>query len=179
MLRIALIPVLSFLISNKFYGAALFFFLFLAWTDWLDGYIAKNYNQSTPIGKVFDPLADKVLIWVTLWTFQYSGLWFLGVLILFAIDMALLVFGAFAFAMYEEGSVGPTAIGANKFGKKKFFSQIVLVVTLFLGVLGAAHAYPDVYLLLLFTVLATPVCFATLSLIVHIQSYRSACIGVE
>ena len=34
----------------------------LAFTDWLDGYIAKNYDQTSIVGKFLDPMADKALV---------------------------------------------------------------------------------------------------------------------
>jgi CDP-diacylglycerol--glycerol-3-phosphate 3-phosphatidyltransferase len=37
-------------------------FIFAAITDKLDGYIARRYNQVTEFGKLFDPLADKLMI---------------------------------------------------------------------------------------------------------------------
>lgn len=51
-------------------------------SDAIDGYIARNFNQSTPLGRVLDPIADKLLLLsgvVTLSVTQWhSGLpiWF-------------------------------------------------------------------------------------------------------
>ncbi len=38
-------------------------FMFLAvMTDWLDGWYARKYNKITKLGKILDPIADKILI---------------------------------------------------------------------------------------------------------------------
>lgn len=62
--RIALIPLFIFL---YFYAETKREYLYAAGivvlsgiTDALDGYIARNYNQITQVGKILDPLADKL-----------------------------------------------------------------------------------------------------------------------
>lgn len=37
-------------------------FLFAALTDWLDGYLARLYHAESILGKLLDPLADKILV---------------------------------------------------------------------------------------------------------------------
>jgi CDP-diacylglycerol--glycerol-3-phosphate 3-phosphatidyltransferase len=44
---------------GRLIGLALFLIAFL--TDWLDGYIARKYNQISDLGKLLDPIADKLL----------------------------------------------------------------------------------------------------------------------
>ena len=67
-LRILLVPVL--LISLFYYKAeydflrfvALGIFFICSLTDAIDGYIARKYYQKTQLGRMLDPLADKLLI---------------------------------------------------------------------------------------------------------------------
>ncbi len=51
---------------------ALFVFLLAAITDYLDGYLARVLNQSTSLGKVLDPIADKAMVIITLCFLSYS-----------------------------------------------------------------------------------------------------------
>ncbi len=61
-LRIALVwPVASALIEEN-YGLALGLFVLAAVSDGLDGYLAKRFGWTSQLGKVIDPLADKLLL---------------------------------------------------------------------------------------------------------------------
>jgi CDP-diacylglycerol--glycerol-3-phosphate 3-phosphatidyltransferase len=63
--RICLVPlVVVFLISTESIHALLAAILFAAAavTDWLDGLIARRRGQVTTLGKLLDPVADKVLV---------------------------------------------------------------------------------------------------------------------
>lgn len=69
LLRIALIPVfiaVFYLPYGWSYPVSAVIFAFAAATDWLDGYVARKYNQSTPFGAFLDPVADKLMVAVAL-----------------------------------------------------------------------------------------------------------------
>lgn len=63
--RIVATPLLVLLMLADFPMAmwtALALYIVIALTDWLDGYIAREYNQSSDFGRVMDPIADKILV---------------------------------------------------------------------------------------------------------------------
>lgn len=60
--RVVLAVVLFVLITLQCWSWCLAVFALAALTDWLDGYVARLNNQTSSIGRSFDPLADKVLI---------------------------------------------------------------------------------------------------------------------
>lgn len=61
-LRMALIPVFASLLYYGNYGWALFIFFFAGVSDGFDGFIARRYNQSSSLGTILDPIADKLLM---------------------------------------------------------------------------------------------------------------------
>ncbi|MGR0277740.1 CDP-diacylglycerol--glycerol-3-phosphate 3-phosphatidyltransferase [Marinomonas dokdonensis] len=67
--RIFMIPILVAVYylpwEGRYYACAVIFAL-AAITDWLDGYLARKLNQTTPFGAFFDPVADKVMVSVAL-----------------------------------------------------------------------------------------------------------------
>ncbi len=59
-LRIALIPVFSVLFIKEYYIAAFAAMIVAAVTDLLDGKIARKFNMVSNLGKILDPIADKL-----------------------------------------------------------------------------------------------------------------------
>ncbi len=60
LLRLALIPLMIELYLRGYAHWAAAVVIFSAFTDALDGYIARHYDQVTELGKVLDPIADKL-----------------------------------------------------------------------------------------------------------------------
>jgi len=87
-------------------------------TDWLDGWLARKYNEVTKLGKMLDPIADKVYVLLTLSIFAYLGMysfwWVLPIII------RELVITAYRFSFLEQGKV----VAAVQSGKLKTVLQM-------------------------------------------------------
>ena len=67
--RIVLLPVMVIVFYLPFRGANLAaagIFIAAALTDWLDGWIARRYGLTSAFGAFLDPVADKLMVAVTL-----------------------------------------------------------------------------------------------------------------
>ena len=62
--RIALIPIFAviYVFADAGHWLAAMLFAGAAATDWLDGYLARKLNQTTPFGAFLDPVADKLIV---------------------------------------------------------------------------------------------------------------------
>ena len=62
--RIALIPIFAvvYVLADTGHWLAAALFAAAAATDWLDGYLARRLNQTTPFGAFLDPVADKLIV---------------------------------------------------------------------------------------------------------------------
>src|SRR5262245_50419450 len=69
LLRIAAIPIIVLLFYLPFPGnhaVTAVIFAIAAITDWLDGYLARNWKQMSSFGAFLDPVADKLLVAIAL-----------------------------------------------------------------------------------------------------------------
>lgn len=66
LLRLALVPVFLVLILNGFNWQAVVVLAVASLTDYLDGYFARKLNQTTRLGQLLDPAADRLYIFATL-----------------------------------------------------------------------------------------------------------------
>ena len=69
LIRILLIPLLVIVFYLPYdwrFPVSSMIFLLAAVTDWLDGWVARKFDQSTPFGAFLDPVADKLMVAVAL-----------------------------------------------------------------------------------------------------------------
>ena len=126
MLRIILIPVFLVLAYTDKMMAALAVYIIACLTDFVDGYIARHYNQISNFGKFMDPLADKMLVLAAMCFFIENGQmagWAVAVVLFreFAVSgMRLLA--------VEQGQV----IAAAWSGKVKTFATMICLIVMLL-----------------------------------------------
>ena len=81
--RLALIPVFWWLLFASDHRAmAAWLLAVLGATDWIDGWLARTLHQTSTVGKVLDPTADRILVMVGLIAVALAGgvpWWFAGI----------------------------------------------------------------------------------------------------
>ena len=67
--RIIIAPLIFIsIIFFQFYGLALFLFFVASLTDYFDGFLARKYKETSLLGEVLAPIADKIIIIFLLFT---------------------------------------------------------------------------------------------------------------
>ena len=122
-IRIILIPVFVVLFFKGYKMAALGVFCAASLTDMLDGYLARKLNQITDFGKLFDPLADKLMVLTAMICQTFWGpLPLIAVIIVAAKELLMVLGGVF---MLSKDVV----VYSNYFGKSAqvgFIASLVL-----------------------------------------------------
>lgn len=91
--RILAIPVFLWWLFTDRVAAAAVLLLILGSTDWVDGYIARRFDQVTELGKALDPVADRLAIFAAGVGGLIAGVlpaWFFWPLVVREVFMALL-----------------------------------------------------------------------------------------
>ncbi len=135
LLRIALIPVfvvLFYLPMEWSHLAVTIVFATAAWTDWLDGYLARRMNLTSAFGAFLDPVADKLMVAVALVLLvdinptPYAG-FFLAAPAAVIIGREIVI-SALREWMAELGERAEVAVSV--IGKIKTFTQMLALVLL-------------------------------------------------
>ncbi|PPI21656.1 MULTISPECIES: CDP-alcohol phosphatidyltransferase family protein [unclassified Rathayibacter] len=130
MVRLALVPVFLVLVVLGEDALALLTLVVSSLTDYLDGWIARRFDQMTRLGRVLDPAADRLYIFATVLGLAARGLvpWWL-VAVLLARDLVLVVLAV----VLANNGYGPLPV--HHLGK---FATFCLFYALPLIMLGQA-----------------------------------------
>ncbi len=162
--RIFLIPFVVVVLLTKqihnwaYWGAGLF--LAAALTDLLDGYFARRRKQVTTLGRLLDPIADKLLIssaLISLVQLQMAPAW----MVVIIIGREFAVSGLRSIAAHEGFSIEVSTLG-----KGKMVAQVAAVAGLILG-----HEIGGWIYYLAHVLLWTVVFFALVSMVQYFRSF--------
>ena len=109
--RIILIPVYITLFLKEYYLVSGLIFIFSSLTDLLDGYIARKYDMKTKIGKVLDPLADKLTVISILILLLFVGLVPRIILIIILSREIIILLGSMTAYFMGKNLINPTRLG--------------------------------------------------------------------
>ena len=174
-IRIALLPLVFFFYLTNFVPfsqyIAIAIFLIAAATDFLDGMIARKYNLVSNVGKLLDPIADKMLYYTGLFLIIVTGIlpvWACAIIYTinlcrdFAIDCLRMIAAT-------KGSV----LAANIYGKIKTVIAFVATPWLLLqGCLPTAWIGLQVFQIIGFVLIGVQTFFCLLSGIIYLVQNR-------
>jgi CDP-diacylglycerol--glycerol-3-phosphate 3-phosphatidyltransferase len=121
-------PVIFYLFMKGDFALAVPAFILAAFTDALDGSLARVRNQITPWGIFFDPLADKLLIGGTALLVAIN--YYHPIIIIIA--LVLDVMPSILWASTKRGMV---VMMANWWGKTKMILQVLSMTVLLIGII--------------------------------------------
>jgi len=100
LIRLLCIPVFVWLLFGEDAPAAAALLLaVLGGTDWVDGYVARRFNQVSELGKAFDPTVDRLLLIVGVGSIIIAGavpLWFGLIVVVREVLLSIWVVGLLA-----------------------------------------------------------------------------------
>ena len=127
---IAFLPVII-LFSSEYYLTSFFLFTAAAWSDFLDGYLARRYNIASNLGSLLDLLADKILVSsILIFLVFYTGNIYLLILTIIIILREISI-SSLRLLLVSRG-VEISNITPDKYGKLKTFLQMLSISLLLL-----------------------------------------------
>ena len=162
-LRFILTPFVLIILILGNYNLGIPLFIFTAFTDMVDGSLARVKRKVTDWGTTYDPVADKILIGsVTLvFILKYLSIW-LGIAII-GIELFLVIIGA----LFRNKK--SKVLHSNIFGKLKMLLQVAGIITLMIGAASGNHNYIDIALWIFIISLG----FACTSTYIYLKKFLS------
>ena len=121
--RIALVPVALSLLASERRLAAVVVLLIMMATDGIDGYVARKTGRITNLGKILDPVADKIVIDSVLILLAVRGEFPVAALVVLVARDVLGLMGAIALSSRLR-----VALAANRVGKIGFIVLSAMVI---------------------------------------------------
>lgn len=126
-IRFCLVPIIVILLAKRNYLGAIIVFSISGITDILDGAIARKYNFISDLGKLMDPLADKITQISMLFMLTVRGIIPLWIIVVVMIKEILMVCGA-SFLYGKE-----LVVSSKWYGKlSTVLFYIAIVISLFI-----------------------------------------------
>ena len=127
--RIGLIyPILNSVYIGE-YLVGLIYFLAASLTDALDGFLARKMNWFTELGKILDPIADKLLVIGTifvLWANNFIPIYVFTILI--GRDVLILLGAAMHMSLITNDAPSPNILGKITTGSQIFYIAQILIL---------------------------------------------------
>jgi CDP-diacylglycerol--glycerol-3-phosphate 3-phosphatidyltransferase len=136
--RFVLALILFGLIAYESWLWCLIVFIVAAFTDWLDGYLARRQNLTSTLGRILDPLVDKVLmcgLYICLLPFGVEGRWLWPWMVTVIVARELVITGLRSW-MESHGA----RFGADWLGKFKMVLQCAAAIAVFVAFLVPADS---------------------------------------
>ena len=126
--------------EEKFFLFLLILFILASISDFLDGFIARKWNQESDIGKILDPIADKLLVIISLIILIISFkenpiIFFSSILIIFR---EILISG-----LREITKSSSLILNVTKLSKWKTAAQLASIILLFLNIFYYNNSYDE------------------------------------
>ena len=153
-LRILLIPVSIGLLLQRNYVIALWFFLFAAISDALDGFIARRFNMCTRLGAMLDPLADKLMIVTSVLALFRLGLLPVWLVIAIVCRDIVIAAGAVVWRL-KIGRIEMAPSIISKVNTLFQVTMIFLVLSQAAGMIEIASWFPLLFILVFITSIAS------------------------
>ena len=132
LLRLALVPVLAWLLLEERYAAALLVFTAAAVSDALDGLIARRYGIASTFGATLDPVADKLAMLVATVLLAWHGLLPLWLAVAIVVRDVVIVGGVIAYrVLIGRIEMAPTRL--SKWNTTLEFAALLLAMAIAAG----------------------------------------------
>jgi len=142
LIRLACVPLFCWLLFGKDdQTAAAWLLAVLGCTDWVDGYIARHFDQTSTLGKILDPTADRLLLIVSVASIiiDRSIPWWIAALVIFRESVV-------AIAALVLAALGARRIDVTWYGKAGTFG-LMFAIPFFLASRSTVGWHPLAHVL--------------------------------